>query len=213
MQWLTDIERRWRQHYNVIPVDAETWARARIYNLWFDHGALRLFWTNQMEIAPGVFRSNHPGPGRLARLKAQGLVSVLSLRGSVAAAHNETEKAYCADLGLDFHAIGLSDKAAPRKETLLRCIDLLRQIERPMLLHCKSGADRAGLISAIYLMVCDGKSLDDAARMLSPRFLHFRQSRAGELDRVLAGFRRDGAGRSFEDYLHTTYDPETLPPR
>ena len=67
MRRLVEIERRWRAYYNVAPVDPETWARARIYNLWFDHAVLRLFWTNQMEIAPGVFRSNHPTPGRFVR--------------------------------------------------------------------------------------------------------------------------------------------------
>ena len=38
----------------------------------FDHGALRAIWRNLHEVAPGVWRSNQPSPGQLARLKAQG---------------------------------------------------------------------------------------------------------------------------------------------
>jgi hypothetical protein len=110
---LNDLERRWRAHYNVVPVDDETWRRARIYNAWFDHAILRTFWTNQAEIAPGVWRSNHPTKARLKRLKAQGLRTVISLRGGGDAAHNATERLWCEELGLTLRSVGMSDKAPP----------------------------------------------------------------------------------------------------
>jgi hypothetical protein len=121
---LNDLERRWRDHYNVVPVDDETWRRARIYNAWFDHAILRTFWTNQAEIAPGVWRSNHPTKARLKRLKAKGLRTVISLRGGGDEAHNATERLWCEELGLTLRSVGMSDKALPRRETLLELIDL-----------------------------------------------------------------------------------------
>jgi len=50
------IDQRWRKRFNVEPVCAVTRRKARIYMRWFDHEILRLVWTNQQEIAPGVFR-------------------------------------------------------------------------------------------------------------------------------------------------------------
>ena len=55
-------------------------------------------------------------------------------------------------------------------------------------MHCKSGADRAGFASAVYLMVILGEPVEAARRMLVPRYLHFRWSRTGVLDRVLDSY-------------------------
>ena len=203
-------ERRLRRQHDIPPVDRASWAKARIYNLWFDHSALRLIWTNQHEIAPGVFRSNNPTPGRLKRLKSDGIKSVLTLRGGSETAHYLTEKAYCAELGLAFHSIGFSDKQAPPAAGLLALIDLFRRIEKPFVMHCKSGADRAGLASVIYLLVIEGRPLDEAQKMLSPRFLHFKGSKTGILDRVFDAYRAEGRGRSFEDWLRDGYVPEAI---
>ena len=70
-------------------------------------------WTNQAEIAPGVWRSNHPTKARLKRLKALGLRTVISLRGGGDAAHNATERLWCEELGLTLRSVGMSDKVAP----------------------------------------------------------------------------------------------------
>jgi protein tyrosine phosphatase (PTP) superfamily phosphohydrolase (DUF442 family) len=203
---LTDLERRWRAYYNVAPVDDETWRRARIYNAWFDHAILRTFWTNQAEIAPGVWRSNHPTKARLKRLKARGLRTVISLRGGADEAHNATERIWCAELGLTLRSVGMSDKALPQRETLLTLIETFREAEAPLLIHCKAGADRAGLASAIYLLSMTDTPLAEARRMLSLRFLHLSGSKAGVLGRVLDAYaaHRD---MPFETWVATVYDP------
>jgi protein tyrosine phosphatase (PTP) superfamily phosphohydrolase (DUF442 family) len=210
---LYDLERRWRAHYNVAPDTPEMARRARIYMRWFDHEILRHLWTNQHEVAPGVLRSNHPTEARLERLARDGLRAVLTLRGTSPSAHNLLEQAKCKALGLPLHAVALGTRRAPPREALIELIDIFRRIERPFLLHCKSGADRAGLASAIYLMVIEGRSLEEARRMLSLRYFHVRNSHAGELDRVLDGYARDGGGLSFEDWVCERYDRDSLPPR
>jgi protein tyrosine phosphatase (PTP) superfamily phosphohydrolase (DUF442 family) len=202
---LTDLERRWRAHYNVAPVDDETWRRARIYNAWFDHAILRTFWTNQAEIAPGVWRSNHPTKARLARMKARGLRTVISLRGGADEAHNATERIWCAELGLTLRFVGMSDKALPQRETLLTLIETFREAEAPLLIHCKAGADRAGLASAIYLL-----SMTD-----TPWPRRGRCCRGGS---CTCGGRRRGcwararrlcgaSGHALRDWVATVYDP------
>lgn len=206
---LTEIERRWRAHYNVAPVDDETWRKARIYNAWFDHAILRTVWTNQAEIAPGVWRSNHPTKARLKRLKAKGLRTVISLRGGGDAAHNATERLWCEDLGLTLRSVGMSDKVAPPREALLHLIDTFREVETPLLIHCKAGADRAGLASAVYLLTMTDTPLPKARAMLSWRFLHLRSSKAGVLDAVLDAYSVDSA-MPFAEWVTTSYDPTAL---
>lgn len=210
MRALVDWERRLRRHYNVDPVDPETWTRARLYNLWFDHAALRMFWTNELEIAPGVFRSNQPTPARLRRLKARGIRAILTLRGSQPTAHYLTEAAWCADLDLPLHSVGLSDREAPSRDTLLHLLSMFHSIERPFLMHCKSGADRAGLASVIYLLAIEKRPLAEARRMLSPRFLHFKASRTGAMDRVIDAYAAEAAGGDFETWVRDRYDPDSL---
>lgn len=206
---LNNLERRWRAYYNVAPVDADTWRRARIYNAWFDHAILRTVWTNQAEIALGVFRSNHPTKTRLKTLKERGLRTVISLRGGVQSAHTATERLWCEELGLTLRMVRMSDKVAPQPETLLTLIETFRQAETPMLIHCKAGADRAGLASAVYLLAMAGAPLAEARRMLSWRFLHLRSSKAGVLDKVLDAYARE-ADMRFEDWVTTRYDPDAL---
>ena len=93
--------------------DARTRRRAERAVFWLDHGFVRAGWTNQAEIAPGVFRSNQPGFRRLARAKAQGIDTVLSLRGDGVSAWQRLEAQYCAELGLDLHTAALRSSRAP----------------------------------------------------------------------------------------------------
>jgi len=79
-------------------------------------------------------------------------------------------------------------------------------------MHCKSGADRTGLGSAIYLMVIQGQPVQQARKMLSVRYIHFWWGKAGILDMVFDSYGAAHAqtGTGFEDWLDTQYDPDAL---
>ncbi len=51
-------------------------------------------------------------------------------------------------------------------------IDVLEQCPYPLLIHCKSGADRTGLASALYRMVERGEPPERAETNFSYRFGH-----------------------------------------
>jgi hypothetical protein len=51
-------------------------------------------------------------------------------------------------------------------------IDFLERCDYPLLIHCKSGADRTGLASALYLMVRRGESPERALGAFSLEFGH-----------------------------------------
>jgi predicted protein tyrosine phosphatase len=91
----------------------------------------------------------------------------------------------------------------------LRLIETFREAETPLLIHCKAGADRAGLASAIYLLSMTDTPLAEARRMLSLRFLHLRGSKAGVLGRVLDAY----AAHQYAlrpTWVATVYDPAKL---
>lgn len=189
--------------------------RDRLHNFWVDQGVVRLLWHNAAMIAPGVFRSNQPDRRRLARMKAAGVVAVLYLRGSDGSAPYRAEAQACRALGLQFHSFNMSAHRLPPPERVLALIDLFRRIERPFLLHCRAGADRTGLASAIYLLAIEGRPVEDAAEMLSARFGHWSWSSTGVLDQMLRAYaaaqRESGIG--FEDWLRDGYDPAAITAR
>lgn len=174
---------------------------------WHDHGIFREIWTNMAQIAPGIWRSNHPPAGRFPRLVALGIRTVVSLRGPGTDVTYLREKALCEAHGLAFHAVALDARRAPRAEALRAVMAILRGAETPLLLHCKSGADRAGLISALYLAEVAGAAPARVRAMLAPRFLHFRAGKTGVLDLFLDRYL--ASGQPLDAFLDG-YDPEAL---
>lgn len=184
--------------------------RSAFYVDWLDHGILRRVWTNHAEVAPGVFRSNHPNHERLADLAKEGFKTILNLRGNLGSAHYQFEEESCAALGIGLAVVPLTARSAPSRQALLDLIRVMGEIEKPFLMHCKSGADRTGLAAAVYLMHYQGVPLAQAKKQLSPRFLHFRQSKTGILDHILDlyGARLAQGPIAFRDWVAQSYDPE-----
>jgi len=185
---------------------------AEHYARWHDHGILRVLWRNFDQIAPGVYRSNNPTPRRFAQARAIGITTILNLRGASDDPGYLLEKDICASLGITLIDLGLSARRAPHRDRLQELIAIFRRIDKPFLMHCKSGADRAGLASAIWLMVIEGRAATQARKMLSLRYLHIRWSKTGVLDHLLDSYiartRRDPIG--FEDWVATEYDHRVI---
>lgn len=205
-------ERSTRAYYNTDLSTPENRRRARIYNLWFDHAVLRKTWTNHHQIAPGVYRSNQPTHERFVGLKEQGIKTILNLRGGGGAAHYLVEEQSCRELDLTLVSVTLHARAAATREQLLEAIAAMRAVEKPMVMHCKSGADRAGFASAIYLLEFEGKSVAEARKMLSLRYIHLKWSKTGILDHILRCYelRNDRAAISFENWVASEYDQVTM---
>lgn len=205
---IADWEQDLRAHYNTDLSTPENRRRAHIYNLWFDHAILRTFWTNFDEVAPGVYRSNQPTHKRFAKLREMGIKAILNLRGAAGAAHYLVEEESCREVGLSLVNVSFQARHAAPAQDILKVIAAFRSIERPFVMHCKSGADRAGFAAAIYLMVIEGRPVAEARRMLAVRYIHFRWTKTGVLDYILDLYEaRDAQDPiSFEDWVATEYD-------
>lgn len=174
-----------------------------------DHGVLRGLWTNQEEIAPGVWRSNQPSPARLRRLSAMGIRTVLNLRGADLYAHYLFEREACAALGIHLVDHKLYARSLVPRERYVELFKIFDTLEKPFLLHCKSGADRAGLVSALWLLDQEGASLEDARKMLSLRYMHLKGTRTGLMDHVLEAY-APHAPMPIREWFATHYDAEVL---
>ncbi|WP_341211915.1 tyrosine-protein phosphatase [uncultured Limimaricola sp.] len=211
MKFLDDLrawERRTRTRQHDLD-DAAGRRRALASYLILDHALLRYWWTNFHLVTPGVFRSNQPTHGRFERMAKIGIRTVINLRGEGAHPRYLFEAESCRALGLRLVSTQLSARRAAPREQILRLFALLREAERPVVMHCKSGADRAGFASALHLLA-EGHSLDEARRQLHPRFLHFRRSRTGVLDHILDMYaeRLQRGPIGIEEWVATEYDPD-----
>jgi protein tyrosine/serine phosphatase len=122
------------------------WGRFRTYlsYLWNDHAYLRLGFKNDHWISPELVRTNQPWPHQLAAWKKQGIKTVINLRGGFNGSFYALEKHACDKLGLKMVDFVITSREVPIKERVLGARDLFETIEYPALMHCKSGADRAG---------------------------------------------------------------------
>ncbi|MEL6913487.1 MAG: sulfur transferase domain-containing protein [Pseudomonadota bacterium] len=180
------------------------------YNL-FDHGFLRVWWTNLEEIAPGVWRSNQPGPQRMAHYARMGIKSVLILRGRGEKAHYQLEREAAERAGITLHATTIHARKAADPARFKELFRLFETMEGPWLMHCKSGADRAGLASVLYLLWI-GRPLAEARKQLSWRYFHLTSTQTGILDVMLDHYEealREGP-KDIETWLAEDYDPARL---
>lgn len=177
-----------------------------------DQQILRGLWTNLEEFAPGAWRANQPSPARLARYKARGIRTILNLRAPMRQSYHLLETEACATLGLKHVtcALAAGDLVAP--ERLLDLLGLFETMERPFLMHCKSGADRTGLAAALYLIHIEGVPVATAAQQLHWRYIHFRSKRTGVLDHLIETYAAAHAatGIAVRDWIATDYDPVAL---
>ena len=86
--------------------------------------------------------------------------------------------------------------------------DLFETIDYPALMHCKSGADRAGLMSAFYMIFRQGQPVKKALEQLSGKYLHVKSGKTGMLDAFFEAYLKDTAesGKSFMDWVREDYD-------
>lgn len=184
-----------------------------------DHGVFRLVYLNRHRVGSGrLWRSAQPAPHQIDRMAREGLRSIVCLRGEPEYGSWPLEVERCRDLGLDVRCITLRSRAAPERETILELKRLFETIDYPALIHCKSGADRAGLAAALYLIFQEGVPPREAMRQLSLRYGHVRQAKTGILGRVFSAYldettRNPGScenGTSFEEWVRAHYDPARL---
>jgi protein tyrosine phosphatase (PTP) superfamily phosphohydrolase (DUF442 family) len=133
-----------------------------------------LFRNNQGTVAAGrLYRSAQPGRELAQTANRLALKSVLNLRGGDTTDWwyaNEVQVAKQHDIA--FYDLPLSAGRPPSRRELITLIDVLERAPYPMLVHCKSGADRTGLAAAVYRLVILGEPPEQAKQAFSYDYAH-----------------------------------------
>ncbi|HEY4135187.1 MAG TPA: sulfur transferase domain-containing protein [Alphaproteobacteria bacterium] len=185
---------------------------AWIEMVFMDHGIFRLIYSNTHRISPNLYRMSQPAPHHIARLARLGVKTIVNLRGQRDGGEYLLEKEACARHGITLIDFPVSSRDAPRKTDVRKLKELFERIEYPAMLHCKSGADRAGLGSALYMHLQEGQPVHEAAKQLHWKYGHFRQAKTGILDFFFDTYGRRNAAAPVElmAWAEGDYDPEAL---
>ena len=159
--------------------------------------------SNRHEVIPGrVYRCAQPTAADLRELVAEhGIRTVVNLRGfSPAYPWYAAEAETTHELNVSQEDITFSANRLPAPAELRRLIEVLDGTEYPVLIHCKRGADRTGLSSAVARLLFTDDALAQARRQLWPRYGHFEFGRTAAMDEF---FDRYEAWLAVENANHT----------
>jgi protein tyrosine phosphatase (PTP) superfamily phosphohydrolase (DUF442 family) len=192
------------------------WRRLRAFlDMWLvDHGFIRDIYCNIHRVSPELWRSAQPAPHHLRWAKRQGIRTILNLRGRRDDCGSYIlEREACAKLGLTLVDFPIRSRSPLDRETLKAAAALFGEIEYPVLMHCKSGADRAGFMATLYQFVRLGLPLPEAMKtQLSLAYGHLRQAKTGVIDffyeSYLAADRKQPI--AFLDWVEQVYDRDRL---
>jgi protein tyrosine/serine phosphatase len=180
--------------------------------LFVDHGIFRLAYLNLHRLGDRAWRSAQPTPHQIRALGRRGVRTIVNLRGERRCGSYFLEREACARYGIELVDFHMRSRKAPTREHIAAAVKLFDRIEYPMLMHCKSGADRTGLMSALYLFSREAVPLAEAKRQLSPLYGYFKWTRAGILDAFFERYLKSHENRSmpFLQWVERIYDPEQL---
>ncbi len=180
------------------------------FDLYFmDHHFFRSIYSNRHQIAPGVWRSAQPSPAHIAWVAARGIKTVVNLRGERDCGSYRLEAEACERHGIRLINFQLQSRMVPQADVIRQARALFDEIEYPVLFHCKSGADRAGMMAALIMYMKEGQPIEQAAKQLSLKFGHIRSSETGVLDYLFERYLADNTEEpmTFFEWVETRYDP------
>lgn len=194
------------------PIDLDTVKGRRRANnelIWGDHGFLRLRFQNLHQLSDEFWRSNQPSPKQIAEhARDRGIKTIINARGHSPKGYYLLEKEACEANGITLVDFQVFSRDTPTKEKIREAAELFSSIEYPALVHCKSGADRAGLMSVLYKLLREGAPIEEAQDQLSLKYLHVKHGKTGVLDEVFERYAAYNAHTSisFLDWVDQQYD-------
>lgn len=138
------------------------------------------------------YRSGQPSLRQLeGTVRDLGIRTVINLRGDNDGVNwYDREKQKAKELGVVHLDAGLFGRHPPYEDDLHNLIKALDRAVPPILLHCQSGGDRAGLASTAFLLLKSDTPLEEARKQLSLRFGHNPFGNAACQGRLLDSYAR-----------------------
>lgn len=160
-------------------------------------GTLQLVGNFHTVIPGTLYRAAQITPERLSDYKTQyGVRTIINLRGATpGSAWYDAELKASYELGISHLDFRMSASRLLSRQRAAELIALMRSAPKPLLIHCRAGADRTGLASALYLAAIAGAQEEAAERQLSVRFGHIG------IPYLSAAYPMDESWEDFEPWL------------
>lgn len=121
---------------------------------------------NFQKVDDHVFRGAQPGADGFRELAHLGIRTVIDLR-QIGEHSQANEQKLVTGLGMRYVSIPMAGMSTPKDDQVAAVLALLRDTASgPVFVHCKRGADRTGMVVAVYRISQDGwankKALSEA---------------------------------------------------
>jgi protein tyrosine/serine phosphatase len=114
---------------------------------------------NFYQVDSGLYRCAQPHKQAFAELSEMGIATIVNLR------YFETDKRKAQKT--DLQLVHIKMRASKCKDDeIVAALRLIKNRQGAILIHCKHGADRTGLVIALYRIVFQGWSKEDAIKEL-----------------------------------------------
>jgi len=150
--------------------------------------------SNFHAVTPGeAYRSAQPsGAGLEGYVNKYHIRSILNLRGKNPGNRwYEEEISASRKLKIEHYDIALSAGREPDEREVRALIQIFKYAPRPILIHCKAGADRSGLVSAMWKVVVDREPKVEAEKQLSIWYGHIPVGKTYAMDRFFDKWRSE----------------------
>jgi protein tyrosine/serine phosphatase len=116
---------------------------------------------NLHKVSDTLYRSAQPSAEGMKRLKVIGIETIVNLRSF----HSDRDE--IGDTGLAYEHIYMKSWH-PEEEEVARFLQIVTNPKRtPVLVHCQHGADRTGTMCALYRVVVQGWSKEEALKEMA----------------------------------------------
>jgi protein tyrosine/serine phosphatase len=130
-----------------------------------------------------AYRSGQMDAAQLSRvIQKYGIKSIINLRGTNAGTLYQDEMETAKRLRVQHYDFSLSAINEITMSQMDEIIRTLRAAPKPVLIHCKAGSDRTGLVSALYCLTLKGETPTQADRELSIWYGHISLSKTIAMD-------------------------------
>jgi protein tyrosine/serine phosphatase len=114
---------------------------------------------NLYRVSDDLYRSEQPSNEAFVELKGMGIKSVLNLRTT------EKDDELIGNLNLKTYLVPMDAGNFTDKE-IIEALKVISNAPKPILVHCRHGADRTGVVVAMYRIIFQGWTKDDALNEL-----------------------------------------------
>ena len=113
------------------------------------------------QVSEKLYRSGQPRPGGLQRLRELGIDTIINLRG--ASKSTRAEEVEARAIGFNYFNVALPNWGRPQDGRVARILAIMTAPESGrVLVHCKDGVDRTGMIVALHRMTHEGWTSTEA---------------------------------------------------